>query len=735
MNLHNMPVVPLKGLTVFPNMVISFPVGRKISLDAIEAAQEADEMVFLVTQKKTDDEPDVDNLSSIGTVCRIKQVLRLPANVTHVIVEGIERAYVVGINTNDGFYKSDADVIKEGSAEDYFGDINVQALMRLANEKFEAYTRLNSAMPPNEVMLTLVSSKTPGQLADAVTAGMNIDNSIKLKALETIDPVERLKYIIDILTREIDILGLKNEIDQKVRASMEESQREYYLREQLKVISTQLGDKDGVQAIKDGLMKKADEKKLPEYVYKAVAEECDRMIKIPVSSPEFNVSRTYIESILKLPWSERSIICLAGPPGVGKTSVAKSIARAAGRKYVRMSLGGVRDEAEIRGHRRTYVGAMWGRILNAMKEAATVNPLMLLDEVDKLGVSFNGDPSSALLEVLDPEQNSTFVDHYLDMPYDLSDVLFICTANDVSKIPGPLRDRMEIIQIPGYTPDEKKNIAEKYLYPKQLEKSGLTGRQLSVSSRAVERIIERYTREAGVRQLERTIGKLCRIAVVDILSEKYSHAAVTERNLSRFLGPEKFTDFKANDKPMVGVVRGLAWTSVGGETLEIEANAMRGSGKTELTGNMGNVMKESARAAIAYIRSASGRFSLDEDFYKNTDIHIHIPEGAVPKDGPSAGITMALAVLSALTGAAVKNNVAMTGEITITGRVLPIGGLKEKVLAAKQAGIDTIIIPKDNEASLKELPDNIKRGIKFIFASCMEDVITNAVAEGEKVWK
>ena len=600
MNLHNMPVVPLKGLTVFPNMVISFPVGRKISLDAIEAAQEADEMVFLVTQKKTDDEPDVDNLSSIGTVCRIKQVLRLPANVTHVIVEGIERAYVVGINTNDGFYKSDADVIKEGSAEDYFGDINVQALMRLANEKFEAYTRLNSAMPPNEVMLTLVSSKTPGQLADAVTAGMNIDNSIKLKALETIDPVERLKYIIDILTREIDILGLKNEIDQKVRASMEESQREYYLREQLKVISTQLGDKDGVQAIKDGLMKKADEKKLPEYVYKAVAEECDRMIKIPVSSPEFNVSRTYIESILKLPWSERteenrdlkaagkildedhyglkdvkerilqfiavrmntdkpgaSIICLAGPPGVGKTSVAKSIARAAGRKYVRMSLGGVRDEAEIRGHRRTYVGAMWGRILNAMKEAATVNPLMLLDEVDKLGVSFNGDPSSALLEVLDPEQNSTFVDHYLDMPYDLSDVLFICTANDVSKIPGPLRDRMEIIQIPGYTPDEKKNIAEKYLYPKQLEKSGLTGRQLSVSSRAVERIIERYTREAGVRQLERTIGKLCRIAVVDILSEKYSHAAVTERNLSRFLGPEKFTDFKANDKPMVGVVRGL----------------------------------------------------------------------------------------------------------------------------------------------------------------------------------
>ena len=778
MSIKNMPVVPLRGLTVFPNMVISFPIGRKLSLDAVEAAHDNDDMIFLVTQKDSEEsEPTEDSLAQVGTVCKIKQVLKLPANVTHIIVEGLNRAYAQNTHI-DEYFVSDAEIIDDKLPSAYDDDIQSQALMRLANEDFEKYTKLNNAMPANDVMLTLISAKTPGQLADAIAAGMNISNEEKLKLLETIDPIERIKSVIGILTNELEILELKNKIDSDVRKNIDESQKEYYLREQLKVISDKLGDKDGIQGIKDGFLKKAEEKNLPEYVLKTVTDECERMVKIPVTSPEFNVSRTYIESILKLPWSEKtdenkdlklaekildedhyglkdvkerilqfiavrmntkepgaSIICLAGPPGVGKTSIAKSMARATGRKYVRMSLGGVRDEAEIRGHRRTYVGAMWGRILNAMKEAGTTNPLMLLDEVDKLGVSYNGDPSSALLEVLDPQQNSTFVDHYLDMEYDLSDVLFICTANDISKIPGPLKDRMEIIQIAGYLPDEKKNIAVKYLYPKELKEAGLEKSQLSISENAIEKIIDSYTREAGVRQLERTIGTLCRKAVVEILSGKTKKLTVTERNIEKYLGPEKFSHLKANEKPLLGVARGLAWTSVGGETLEIEANAMPGTGKIELTGNMGNVMKESAKAGITYIRSNSDKFNLNESFYKDTDIHIHIPEGAVPKDGPSAGITMTLAVISALTKAAVKNNVAMTGEITLTGRVLPIGGLREKVTAAKQAGIDTVLIPEENKPQLKDIPDYIKKGLSFITVSNMDDVVKNAVAEGEKVWR
>ena len=775
---NNMPVLPLKGITVFPNMVMGLPIGRKISIEAVEAAKENDEMIFLVPQKSQQEEnPWADGLLNIGTVAKIRQVLSLPANITHVIIEGVNRAYVRNVNTGGKYYVADADVIDE---DENFGEnnIEVQSTMRAAKDLFDRYIKLSGSKLSEDVILTFSMAKTPGKLADNISASITVDNDIKQELISDIDPMDRLKRVISILSQEIEILALKNEIEAEVKSNMEKSQKEYYLREQLKVIEKKLGEDDDAQRLKNEFQNRAMEKELPDYAFKTIVEESEKMAKTPITSPEFNVIRNYIETILSLPWTEKtrenknlisarkaldkehygledvkerilefiavrinsqtppsSIICLSGPPGVGKTSIAKSIAKATGRKYVRMSLGGVRDESEIRGHRRTYVGAMCGRIMKAMRQAGTVNPLILLDEVDKLGASYNGDPSSALLEVLDPEQNNTFTDHYLDMPYDLSKVLFICTANDSSNIPGPLRDRMDIIQLSGYTIDEKRNIADKYLYPKQLKLSGLKKSQLSIEPDIIDYIIDGYTREAGVRQLERTIGRLCAKAVVEILEKGTKKVKITEDNIADYIGIKKFTREKANLTPMVGIVRGLAWTSVGGETLEIEVNTMAGSGKFELTGNMGNVMKESAKAGISYIRSQSANFNIDGDFYKNTDIHIHIPEGAVPKDGPSAGITMATAMISALTGAPVKNNVAMTGEITIRGRVLPIGGLKEKTIAARQAGIDTVIIPALNKPQMEELPDEIKNSLKFVLVETMEDVLKNAIAEGGKVWK
>ncbi len=775
---NNMPVLPLKGITVFPNMVMGLPIGRKISIEAVEAAKENDEMIFLVPQKSQQEEnPGADGLLNIGTVAKIRQVLSLPANITHVIIEGVNRAYVRNVNTGGKYYVADADVIDE---DENFGEnnIEVQSTMRAAKDLFDRYIKLSGSKLSEDVILTFSMAKTPGKLADNISASITADNDIKQELISDIDPMDRLKRVISILSQEIEILALKNEIEAEVKSNMEKSQKEYYLREQLKVIEKKLGEDDDAQRLKNEFQNRAMEKELPDYAFKTIVEESEKMAKTPITSPEFNVIRNYIETILSLPWTEKtrenknlisarkaldkdhygledvkerilefiavrinsqtppsSIICLSGPPGVGKTSIAKSIAKATGRKYVRMSLGGVRDESEIRGHRRTYVGAMCGRIMKAMRQAGTVNPLILLDEVDKLGASYNGDPSSALLEVLDPEQNNTFTDHYLDMPYDLSKVLFICTANDSSNIPGPLKDRMDIIQLSGYTIDEKRNIADKYLYPKQLKLSGLKKSQLSIEPDIIDYIIDGYTREAGVRQLERTIGRLCAKAVVEILEKGTKKVKITEDNIADYIGIKKFTREKANLTPMVGIVRGLAWTSVGGETLEIEVNTMAGSGKFELTGNMGNVMKESAKAGISYIRSQSANFNIDGDFYKNTDIHIHIPEGAVPKDGPSAGITMATAMISALTGAPVKNNVAMTGEITIRGRVLPIGGLKEKTIAARQAGIDTVIIPALNKPQMEELPDEIKNSLKFVLVETMEDVLKNAIAEGGKVWK
>ena len=779
MNKKILPAVALRGLTVFPNMVISFPVGRETSLNSIDTAEREKSKIFLVKQiDEKVESPAMEDLHDVGTVAVIKQVLKLPGSTAHVIVEGVSRAYIDGFFEEDGCMRAEIEEMQTRDASAYKNNPNVKALMKVASEYYDEYIRLTSKQTVAESLVNIVSAKTPGELADLIMAGVGVDVNEKQEVLECVDDLERIGMVINILNRELEIMRIKSEIEEKVKSRMEKSQKEYYLREQLKVIQEELGDKDGVQALSDEFKQKAEERKLPESVKDVVYKECDKFVKIPVTSPESNVVRSYLETIFSLPWTEKtdeikdlkhaeevleedhygltkvkerilellavrmntktppaSIICLAGPPGVGKTSIAQSIAKATGRKYTRMSLGGVKDEAEIRGHRRTYIGAMTGRILSAMKKAGTINPLMLLDEVDKLASSYNGDPAAALLEVLDPEQNSTFCDNYLEMPYDLSNVLFICTANDVSKIPGPLRDRMEIIELSSYTFEEKKNIAEKYLYPKQLKTAGLTKSKVKIDSEMLGYIIENYTREAGVRNLERTLGRICSKALKNLLETGAKSVKITKKNIESYLGASKFRHLMANKESYAGVVRGLAWTSVGGETLEVEAAAMKGSGKIELTGSMGDVMKESARTAITYIRANAEKFRIDENFYKEKDIHIHMPEGAVPKDGPSAGVTITTAVLSALTGAKVKNTVAMTGEVTITGRVLAIGGLKEKSIAAMQAGIKTVVIPEENIPDLEEVPQVVKDNIKFVTAKTVEDVFGYAFEEGENIWK
>jgi ATP-dependent Lon protease len=774
-----LPAVALRGLTVFPNMIISFPVGRESSLASLDAAEREKSSVFLVKQiDALEESPDLSGLHDIGTIAHIKQVLKLPGNMTHVIVEGVERAQIDDFFENDGCMRAEIEDIEYRDPSAYDNNPNVQALMRVAKEYFDEYTRLNSRQAAGDTMVSLVSAKTPGEMADMIISGIIVDVEQKQEVLECLDELERLGMVINILNTELEILRLKSSIEEKVKKRMEQNQKEYYLREQLKVIQEELGDKDGLQALSDEFKEKAEERNLPEAVKDVVYKECEKFTKIPATSPESNVVRTYLENIFSLPWTESTeeicdinksekildedhyglekvkeriieflavkqntknnaatIICLAGPPGVGKTSVAKSIARATGRNYARMSLGGVKDEAEIRGHRRTYIGAMPGRILSAMKKAKTINPLILLDEVDKLAVSFNGDPAAALLEVLDPEQNSTFCDNYLEMPYDLSKVLFICTANDVSKIPAPLRDRMEVIELSSYTLEEKIQIAAKHLYPKQLKETGLNKSKLKIDKEMFAYIIEGYTKEAGVRNLERIIGKICRKAVKEILSGERKSVKISKNNIEKYLGVVKFKHLLANKEAYAGVVRGLAWTSVGGETLEVEAAVMDGTGKIELTGSMGDVMKESARTAITYIRANAEKYKLDSNFYKDKDIHIHMPEGAVPKDGPSAGVTITTAVLSALTGAKVKNTVAMTGEVTITGRVLAIGGLKEKSIAAMQAGIKTVIIPEENLVSLEEIPEAVKEKVDFVSAQNVEDVFAYAFEKGESIWR
>ena len=770
---HSLPLIPLNGIVVFPNMITSFPVGREKSLNALnKASREYKNKVVLSAQKKiSESEPEKGNIYRVGVIASVKQTLMLPGNATHLIVEGIKRVVISEIVDDGNCLTAFYDEVSRDESETH--DEITEAYMRIVSDTFSQYYKMTGNAGSHDSVANVVNATKPGNLADIICSAMTMPAEEKQKFLEMFDPVERLKNVFGKLQSEINILGLKKQIEAKVKKRMEKSQRDYYLREELKAIREELGEKDDVQDEIKKYTEMLGEKDPPERVRKVLENEIQRLARIPLTTPEANVARNYIEYVLSLPWKETTednrdivkaeeilendhyglkdvkeriveylavrmnteetnstILCLAGPPGVGKTSIAKSIARALNRKYVRMSLGGVRDEAEIRGHRKTYVGAMPGRIISAMRQAGTVNPLMLLDEVDKLASSYQGDPASALLEVLDSEQNGAFRDNYIELDYDLSKVLFICTANDISSIPPALRDRMEILEISGYTAEEKKQIAIRHLIPKQLKENGLKKSQISITEPAVESIISYYCREAGVRKLERIIGKLCRIAVKEILSGNKKSVRISEKNIEKYLGKPKYRLGDAVESPQIGLVRGLAWTSVGGETLLVEVNTMKGSGKLVLTGNMGDVMKESAKVALSYIRSRASEFGINEEFYKDTDISLHIPEGAVPKDGPSAGITMTTAMVSALTNIAVRNDIAMTGEVTIRGRVLPIGGLNEKVLAAKRIGISNIIVPEANSSDISEMPEEIKNGMNFIYVKEMSQVLESALTGG-----
>lgn len=763
----HIPLIPLRGLTVFPNMIIHFDVGRDKSLKAIEAAMVGDEKLLLVTQKDTrQDEPEYMDLYDIGTIVKVKQIVKLKPPVIKVLVEGIKRARLVEVTSNE-YMGAYIEEIKENQSEE---NSQTEALMRTVGELFEKYASLNSKLSV-DMVYSILGASSPMEVMDLIIANMPLEVSKKQVILECLDAVERMHKVIVLLQAEIEVLSLQKEIYNKVKTNIDQTQKEYYLREQLKVIQEELGEKDGIKHDVDNYRKQAESLNASEEVKAKIEKEINRLLKVPSSSPESSVIRSYIETLLDLPWSDTTkenddlknadevlerdhyglmevkdrildflaarkfaaqievpILCLVGPPGVGKTSIAKSIAEATGRNYVRISLGGIRDEAEIRGHRRTYVGAMPGRFATALSQAKSSNPLMLLDEIDKMMSDFRGDPAAALLEILDSAQNHSFRDHYLEVPVDLSKVLFVATANSLSTIPRPLLDRMEIIEVTSYTPIEKLEIAKRYLVPKEIKKYGLNKKSFKISNDALEYVIEYYTRESGVRSLERQIGTLCRKATREMTSENKKSVTINNKKVQHYLGTPKFKYNEKNDKPQIGVVRGLAWTAVGGDTLSIEVNVMDGKGAFELTGNMGNVMKESAKAAMSYIRSKAKELELPKDFYKEIDIHIHIPEGAVPKDGPSAGITMATAIISALTKRLVRNDIAMTGEVTIRGRVLAIGGLKEKILAAKRAGIFEVIVPKENEKSIQEISQDVLAGVKVIYAETMDDVLKHVFA-------
>ncbi len=767
-----MPLIPLRGLSVFPYMVLHFDIGRKRSIRALEQAMLKDQLIFLTTQIDMEqDLPSKMDFYQFGTVCKIKQMLKLPGDAIRVLVEGLYRGRVEKVEDEPEYFLVLVDVKED---ENIPKDNEVEALMRGCLSEFEKYVSVKNRISP-EVVNSVAGIEEAGRFADTIASHMLLRIEQKQKILEAVDPKARLHVLYETLLSEIEILEVEKDINEKVRKQINQLQKEYYLREQMKIIREELGEdfkgESEINQMRESLKKLRASKKVKEKIEK----EINRLSRMSSSSAESSVIRTYVNILLELPFQKTTkdsldikkarnildedhyglqkvkerileylavreltksmkgpILCLVGPPGVGKTSIAKSVARSLNRKFVRMSLGGVRDEAEIRGHRRTYVGAIPGRIINGIKEAGTKNPVFLFDEIDKLTSDFRGDPASALLEVLDPEQNKDFTDHYLEVPFDLSKVLFITTANSSAQIPRPLLDRMEVIRIGGYTEEEKLQIAKKYLVPKQIKEHGLTEGNLRLSNSTIRDIINSYTREAGVRELERQIATVCRKSATRIVEEKMKVVRVNAANLSKSLGTPKYHYDKIEDKDAIGMVTGLAWTAVGGETLSIEVIPMKGKGKLVLTGQMGAVMKESAQAGISYIRSIADKFDLADDFHEKLDIHIHIPEGAIPKDGPSAGITMATAVLSALTEIPVRKDVAMTGEITLRGRVLPIGGLKEKALAAKRAGIKTILFPKENIKDLDDIDEEVLKSMDFIAVDNMNEVLEKAFVRPSK---
>ncbi|OES44212.1 endopeptidase La [Domibacillus iocasae] len=764
--IYTVPLLPLRGMHVYPTMVLHLDVGRDRSIEALEKSMINDQLVFLSAQKDPDlDDPTGEDVYEVGTLTKVKQMLKLPNGTIRVLVEGLDRAKLISIVDQEAFYEAVVEVHKEDPSK----DSETEALMRMLLKQFEQYVKL-SKKGSSDTLSSVADIEEPGRLADIVTSHMSLKVKEKQDILATFSVKKRLERLISLLHSEREVLNLEKKIGQRVKTSMEKTQKEYYLREQMKAIQQELGDKEGKTAEVEELTTRIMAANMPEHVEKTAMKELDRYEKIPQSAAESAVIRNYLEWLVTLPWSNATeddldvikaegvlnrdhyglekvkervleflavrqltqslrgpILCLGGPPGVGKTSLVRSIAESLGRNFVRVSLGGVRDESEIRGHRRTYVGAMPGRIIQGMKKAGTVNPVFLLDEIDKMSNDFRGDPSSALLEVLDPEQNHTFSDHYIEETYDLSNVMFIATANDLSAIPGPLRDRMEIISIAGYTEVEKIHIAKDHLFPKQVKENGLSGNQIRLKEEAIRDIVRYYTREAGVRSLERQMAAICRKAAKKIVSNEKKRITVTEKNLQEYLGKRIFRYGQADTEDQIGVANGLAYTTVGGDTLQIEVSLSPGKGKLILTGKLGDVMKESAQAAFSYVRSKANELGIEAEFHEHHDIHIHVPEGAVPKDGPSAGITMAVALISALTGRPVRRDVGMTGEITLRGRVLPIGGVKEKSLGAHRAGLKTIILPKDNEKDIDDVPASIREGLTFLPVSTMDEVLDIAI--------
>ncbi|KZN37509.1 endopeptidase La [Pseudoalteromonas luteoviolacea] len=762
------PVLALRDVVVYPHMVIPLFVGREKSIRCLEAAMENDKQIFLVAQKEASiDDPSTDDIYDVGTVATVLQLLKLPDGTVKVLVEGTQRAKIDEFLVTEDYFLAQAQFIASENIPEQEQDI----FIRSAVSQFEGYVKLNKKIPP-EVLTSVSGIDETARLADTMAAHMPIKVPEKQKVLELYNVTERLEYLMALMEGEIDLLQVEKKIRSRVKKQMEKSQREYYLNEQMKAIQKELGELDDVPDEFETLKKRISEAQMPQEAEEKATSELNKLKMMSPMSAEATVVRSYIDTLINVPWKKRSkvkkdlanaqkildadhygldkvkeriieylavqqrtnklkgpILCLVGPPGVGKTSLGQSIARSTGRKYVRMALGGVRDEAEIRGHRRTYIGSMPGKLIQSMSKVGVKNPLFLLDEIDKMSSDMRGDPASALLEVLDPEQNSSFADHYLEVEYDLSDVMFVATSNSFN-IPGPLLDRMEVIRLAGYTEDEKLNISKQHLIPKQIKRNGLKAGEIEIEDSAIINTIRYYTREAGVRNLEREMSKLCRKAVKAILLDKdQKKVVINGENLESFLGVQRFDYGKAEDGDRVGQVTGLAWTEVGGDLLTIESAAVPGKGKLSYTGSLGDVMQESIQAAMTVVRNRADKLRINDDFYEKRDIHVHVPEGATPKDGPSAGIAMVTGLVSSLTGNPVRSDVAMTGEITLRGEVLPIGGLKEKLLAAHRGGIKTVVIPKKNERDLKEIPDNVLEGLEIHPVTWIEDVLSIALAQ------